>query len=64
MCLSACAHDLRCERSLHMLTMLLHCPCCCRFSSNATAEDTDVQFRVWAIKSAVKRLPLYVQVSR
>jgi hypothetical protein len=37
--------------------VLLH-----RFSSNATAEDTDVQFRVWAIKSAVKRLPLYVQV--
>jgi hypothetical protein len=35
-----------------------------RFSSNATAEDTDVQFRVWAIKSAVKRLPLYVQVLR
>lgn len=35
---------------------------CCRFSSNAAAEDTDVQFRVWAIKSAVKRMPLYVQV--
>lgn len=33
-----------------------------RFSSNAAAEDTDVQFRVWAIKSAVKRVPLYVQV--
>jgi hypothetical protein len=36
--------------------------CPCRFSSNAAAEDTDVQFRVWAIKSAVKRVPLYVQV--
>jgi len=36
--------------------------CLCRFSSNAAAEDTDVQFRVWAIKSAVKRVPLYVQV--
>eukprot|EP00879_Flechtneria_rotunda_P024898 GHRR01026423.1.p1 GENE.GHRR01026423.1~~GHRR01026423.1.p1 ORF type:complete len:328 (+),score=79.79 GHRR01026423.1:96-1079(+) len=35
-----------------------------RFSSNAAAEDTDVQFRVWAIKSAVKRVPLYVQVLR
>jgi hypothetical protein len=33
-----------------------------RFSSNAAAEDTDVQFSVWAIKSAVKRVPLYVQV--
>ncbi|KAF8071241.1 Kcnt2 [Scenedesmus sp. PABB004] len=35
-----------------------------RFSSNAAAEDTDVQFRVWAIKAAVKRVPLYVQVLR
>lgn len=33
-----------------------------RFTSNAVAEDLDVQFRVWAIKSAVKRVPLYVQV--
>lgn len=33
-----------------------------RFSSNAAAEDTDVQFRVWAMKSAVKDVPLYVQV--
>lgn len=34
-----------------------------RFSSNAGAEDTDVQFRVWAIKSCTKKVPLYVQVS-
>jgi hypothetical protein len=33
-----------------------------RFSSNAQAEDTDVQFRVWAMKSVAKHVPLYVQV--
>lgn len=40
----------------------MHCCVGRRFSTNASAEDTDVQFRVWAIKSAVKRVPLYVQV--
>jgi hypothetical protein len=34
-----------------------------RFSSDAEAEDTDVQFRVWAMKSVTKKVPLYVQVS-
>ncbi|KIZ04242.1 Potassium channel subfamily T member 2, partial [Monoraphidium neglectum] len=33
-----------------------------RFSSDAEAEDTDVQFRVWAMKSVTKKVPLYVQV--
>ena len=33
-----------------------------RFCGDVSAEDTDVQFRVWAIKSAAKRVPLYVQV--
>lgn len=33
-----------------------------RFSSNAAAEDTDVQFKVWAMKSVTKAVPLYVQV--
>lgn len=48
-----------CEQGVSVVAVCV----CGRFSSNATAEDTDVQFRVWAIKSAVKRLPLYVQVS-
>ncbi len=33
-----------------------------RFTSNAAQEDTDVQFRVWALKSYTKKVPLYVQV--
>jgi hypothetical protein len=33
-----------------------------RFTPDAQAEDTDVLFRVWALKSYTNRLPLYVQV--
>ena len=33
-----------------------------RFSGATAQEDLDVQFRVWALKSYTKSVPLYVQV--
>lgn len=63
---ASCMRECLKATSLMIMDLCLYAVVClcllCRFSSNAAVEDTDVQFRVWAIKSAVKRLPLCVQV--